>query len=570
VTVVAPAVVPARETWATARRPAIVLLAMAGLVAIYGLLSLLNDPRGTLGTDTGGKIATLVAMERSGSFDPDIGYWAEAFDPKGELHPLYYTSHIGDRWVNVTTLPMVIAARPLFALGGERAILVLPMLGAAFSALGARALARRVGGGDGWWTFWLVGLASPLAVYALDFWEHALGVALVVWAVVFLWDVVDGRCGWKGALVSGVCFAGAATMRTEALVYAAAGVGVAAIALLARRRQGGGPSWTSLVGIGLGWTGGLVVVLAANQVLERLVVGSGIRSSRAAGTAAMAGGGGGDRAKEALTTAVGLNRFVERTDWLFGGLAVVFVAYGVTRLVGPARRDRVIGTVALAGAAMVYLLRFADGLGFVPGVLSASPLAAAGLAVGWSVKRWRVVGASALVAVPVVWVFQFSGGANPQWGGRYLLATGMLLVVGAAVVLAASSRGARVLVAALALAVTAGGVAWLSQRSHAVARAMVQLDAGEDAVLISREAHLLREGGAFYTPDRRWLTAESDAELRAASRVAREADARRVVVVAVEGRDLRGRIPGFSETRRERIEFLPGLDVVAVHYRAAP
>ncbi len=44
-------------------------------------------------------------------------------------------------------------------------------------------------------------------------------------------------------------------------------------------------------------------------------------------------------------------------------------------------------------------------------------------------------------AVPVVWVFQFTGGANPQWGGRYLLVTGTLLAVGAAVALPADVPG---------------------------------------------------------------------------------------------------------------------------------
>ena len=234
-TAVAPAPTPVRTDPTPARRGWLVVVgAMLLLLAAYAGLSLLNDPRGTLGTDTGGKLATLGAMDRNGTFDPDVGYWAADLDPRGDLHPLYYTSRVGDRWVNVTTLPMVLAARPLYAVGGERLILLLPMLGAAFAALAARALARRIGGGDGWWAFWAVGLASPLAVYALDFWEHAPGIALVLWGVVLLYDVVDGRAGWWAALGSGACFGAAFTMRTESLVYAAAAVGVAGIVVLAR------------------------------------------------------------------------------------------------------------------------------------------------------------------------------------------------------------------------------------------------------------------------------------------------------------------------------------------------
>jgi hypothetical protein len=566
VTAVASAEAPTRLSESRASRPAKVLLAFVALLAVYGLLSLFNDPRGTLGTDTGGKLATLAVMDQRGTFDPDIGYWAERYDPAGALHPLYYTAHIGDRWVNLTTLPMPVVARPLYALGGPRAVLLLPMLGAAFAALAARALARRVTGGDGWFAFWTVGLASPIAIYALDFWEHAPGVALVLWGMVFLWDLVDGRAGWKGALASGALFGAAATMRTDALVYAAAGTLTAGCVLLVRWRRTGTPRWSWMIRAAIAWCGGFAGLLVANQLLERAIVGTGIRSGRAASTATAAGGGVRSRMEEALTTAIGLNRFEPHTDWVMGALAVALVAYGAWRLTAPGRSERVLGLVAIAVAALLYVVRFADGLGFVPGVLSASPLAAAGLVIGWTVKRWRLAGVMALVAAPVVWVFQYSGGANPQWGGRYLLVTGTVLVVGGAIVLGATSGPARVVLVALAVVVTVAGVAWLSQRSHAVASAMRQMETGPDTVLVSREAHLLREGGAFYRPDQRWLTAESDRELAAAVAVARDVGARRLEVVGVAGRAEPRSFDGFERAGSRRIEFLPGLDVVLVTY----
>jgi len=176
----------------------------------------------------------------------------------------------------------------------------------------------------------------------------------------------------------------------------------------------------------------------------------------------MAGADATLRAKEAVTTAVGLNRFTTPTDWIVGATVVVLVMYGAWRLLSDDAAGRRLGAYALAGATVLYVLRMGDGLGFVPGVLSASPLAAAGLAVGWSARRWRPVGAVALLAVPVVWVFQYSGGANPQWGGRYLLVTGTLLAVGAAVVMAATPGRGRIAIVALAGLVTLGGLAWLS------------------------------------------------------------------------------------------------------------
>ena len=137
-------------------------------------------------------------MTQRGTVDPDVGYWAEDLDPTGRLHPLWYTTRLGDRWVNVTTLPMIEAAAPLYRLGGYRLALLLPMLGGVAAAFAGRALARRIvdaGRGDraGWTAFWLIGLASPVTIYALDLWEHALGLALLAWAAVALVDVVEGR-----------------------------------------------------------------------------------------------------------------------------------------------------------------------------------------------------------------------------------------------------------------------------------------------------------------------------------------------------------------------------------------
>ncbi|MER3452385.1 MAG: hypothetical protein C4344_01415, partial [Acidimicrobiia bacterium] len=151
------------------------------MLALYIMLSFANDPGGYLGTDTGGKVATLRAMVRHRGLDPDVGYWAQRWDPSGSLHPLYYTTHIGHRWVNVTTLPAVYAAYPLFKVGGYRAALLIPMLGSVLAAFAARALARGLGADErtAWWAFWLAGVGSPLAIYALDFWEHSIGVALV-------------------------------------------------------------------------------------------------------------------------------------------------------------------------------------------------------------------------------------------------------------------------------------------------------------------------------------------------------------------------------------------------------
>ena len=53
------------------RRP---LLACVLLFAVYVGLLFANDTHGTLGSDTGGKVATLRTMESHGGLNPDVGY----------------------------------------------------------------------------------------------------------------------------------------------------------------------------------------------------------------------------------------------------------------------------------------------------------------------------------------------------------------------------------------------------------------------------------------------------------------------------------------------------------------
>src|SRR4029079_1112009 len=113
---------------ALAYRPAGIptaVLAGAALFLLYMALSFVNSPRGFLGTDTGGKVATLEVMHQRGTADPDVGYWAAQYDPDAVLHPLYYTTHLGDRYVNLTTLPMPMVIRPLYDHFGYRGALLV-------------------------------------------------------------------------------------------------------------------------------------------------------------------------------------------------------------------------------------------------------------------------------------------------------------------------------------------------------------------------------------------------------------------------------------------------------------
>jgi hypothetical protein len=542
------------------RRPVVACLVL--LCAYAGLSLALNDPRGTLGTDTGGKLATLRVMDQRGTLDPDIGYWAESSDPKGALHPLYYTYRVGDGWVNVTTLPMLYAAYPLYLVGGDRAILLLPMLGALLAALAARSLARRLGARTGWPAFWVIGLASPLAIYALDFWEHALGLGLMLWGVDWFLRAAGERGRVRDWVIGGALFGAAATMRTEALVYLAVCGGIACLLWLVRERN-----LLAVIGRGLAVLAGAGVMLAANEVLERLVLGTSLRGARASGTAAAAGTSLGDRAHEAGTYVLGTNRLAWAPDLVLGGAIVLLVVTGTWLLLRTPQRSLVPGVAALVAAGLLYLFVMGHGLGFVPGLLIASPFAAVGLVLGWR-RDVRVITAMAVAALPLVWFFQYSGGAGPQWGARYMLLSGALLLVAATVVLD-GRRAAFVGVLLVALLVTGFGIAWLSVRSTWVASGMEAIVARHDQAIISGSQHLLREGGAFYEPDAHWLTASQGAQLHRAVDIIDAAGDREFAYVVGHGAKVPDEIGPFRKGSTEQVQFLRSdVTVDVVTYRA--
>jgi hypothetical protein len=455
---------------------------------------------------------------------------------------------------------MLYAAVPLYELGGLRAILVLPMLGGVLTALAARALARRLGSTTGDAAFWLVGLATPVAVYALDFWEHTLGLAAMLWAVVLLLDVAEDRAGWRAAAGGGVLFGAAATMRTEAVVYAAVTALVVGAAVVSARRR-------DLLRCAAAGAVGFVVPLGVNQVLEHAVLGQGLRAARASGAAADAGSHVTARIEDALRTTVGLNNFSPPlADWVIGGLIVVLIAVGVRALLAQHRRVAVLG-VAFGAAALLLTVRLRSGLGFVPGMLVTSPLAVAGALTCGSDRRFVRPALIALGALPLVWWFQYGGGANPQWGGRYVLCSGALLAVVGVVALARRGPRALVLPALLAALVTGAGVAWLSERSHAVAHSMEQITDRPGPIVTTGLPHLLREGGAFFTPGSRWLTAEVGSEVPAALAVLERRQARGFTLVARFRRQAPAWLGDYRRVDRHHIGFVGDVELTVARYR---
>jgi hypothetical protein len=539
------------------RRPPV-----AGLVLLlaYVALSFLVDPRGSLGTDTGGKVATLEMMVQRGDLDPDVGYWAEPWDPDGDLHGLYYTARVGERFVNVTTLPMIYLTRPLYAVGGYRLALLVPMLGAVAAAFAARALARRIDGGDGWAAFWLIGLASPLVIYALDLWEHTLGVALVVWAVVVLVDAVGQPARWWRGVLSGGLIGVAASLRTEALVYGFVAVAVA-MALLAGRRR----VWPALV-IGAGAAAATLAGLVANAGLERVVMGQTFRSDRTSGAATRGLSSIATRVDEAIITTGALQPSAARGLFLASIGLVGLLCYVAYRARDP--RGVAAARVAAAVVGALYLWRVVEGgLGFVPGFVAATPFAAVGIVTAWRSPPARAAALMVTLALPLVWAFQFTGGAVPQWGGRYVLPTAIVLATVGVARVSTLPRWVGVYFLVLSVGVSALGAGWLSHRSHEVARAASEVQALPEPVVVSHVQFWLRELGAEY-PGTRWLTAGDDEKLVRAVGVVERAGFDRFALIDLGDEEPR-EIDGYDAVAVQHPRWLDA-DFRITSYRRAP
>lgn len=522
------------------RRPAVVSLAA---LLIYVALSFLCDPGGTLGTDTGAKVATLDHMVDTGSWRPTVGYWAEDWDRTGTYHPLFDTLRNDDgEWINVTTLPMLLLARPLYAVGGYRLALVLPMLGAVGAALAARDIGRRLADDRaGERAFWVVALASPLVVYALDFWEHAIGAGLMLWAVAALCRVVDRRPAW--AMVAGMALGLSAAMRTETFVVTPVAVGAACLVLLARRRV------VAAVSTGLWSVFGFAVLWFANTLLET-ALGGNPRSARVAGAAGRSLRDElPDRAREAMITWFGLPG-LGYPDGVIVGAVIAAMVIGAVVLhrrgrVGPGQ------VLAVTAAVLLAVVLLAAGPAFVSGALMASPVALAAFWVA-DTRPSKVLIGGALIATVGVWAYQFLGGAGPQWGGRYLLGPTLVLTVVGAVEIGRSPVVVARIVLGMAVFVGGFGVVWLSACSHEVDDFFGMLADRPESVVISSNGFLIREAGAA-ADDHLYLSLSRDAPLEGAVDVVRAAGLGSYAVLT-EDADLPV-LPG-REQRVDEVEFL--------------
>lgn len=518
----------------------------AALMAIYLVASFGSDSSAFLSTDTGGKAATLEAMVENDSWQPDLGYWAEHVDPDGSLYPMFGTNRIGDQWVNVTSLPMLLLARPLYAIGGYRLALLIPMTAAAAAALLAAELAKRLGS-ERLPTTWVIGLASPVAVYALDLWEHSLGLALMLGAIVLAVDLGRGERTLFAAVGVGLLFGAASAMRQEALVYGFVTGVVASIAMI----RSSGLVSAALRGSAI--VIGLAVATAANSGLERLIFGTAVRAERSTATLSVGGRRTGERLTEAAITGAGP---FSTTDSMSVAFAALLAGSLLWLGVASVRRWPMRPPVVIVGAIylMVGLDLVMNGLRFVPGLLATAPLAALGIVAGVREQRLRLTAAIAIGSLPLIWAVQFLGGAAPQWGGRYLLCSMVLLVVQA---LVGFDGDRRVLLGLTAVGAVMSllSVAWLVERTHAVAATMDDIAALPEEVVVFSDPFVPREAGSRVIEEQ-WLVASGSEQRSEASAVLQSAAIETFVFIDLQDRDASTMFVGFRARSITELDFL--------------
>jgi len=229
-------------------------------------------------------LAVLTALPATSFFSADSGpkYWqclaiagrdgggsgfeypASSLDPD-RRHIPPFTAPAGDRLASVyPVLFPLIAAVPQLVVG-DRGMRLLPWVAALLAAWLTGRLAGTLRGGPTCWTTAALALAAtPLAFYAVAFWEHSLASAMVVAGLALVVEdrdaLANGSWRWVGL---GLLVGLGGWVRTEVVFLVPL---VLAAAVLGPRR--------SRLRCAAGSLAGCAVGLAVGSAVQRLAIGS--------------------------------------------------------------------------------------------------------------------------------------------------------------------------------------------------------------------------------------------------------------------------------------------------------
>jgi hypothetical protein len=405
--------------------------ALAFILAALALLAVLATlpPTGFFSADSGPKYWQCVAFAEGERWPRGFDYPARDLDPE-RRHIPPFTAPIGDRLASIYPVLFPLLATVPELAAGDRALRLLPWLAALAAAWATGRLASALRGEPvTWWGSAAALAATPLAFYAIAFWEHSLAAAMVV---VGLLLVVEGerngaRMPWRwGAL--GLLVGLGTWVRSE-VAFLAPVLVVAAV-------WHGGPARSRSV---LALAGGSVTGLAGGAAVQAVTLGRWLpmHATYHAGSSL--------RAHDFLASRLASLWHFAAPHWSAGLAAAMWLVALAIALSRPGSRSRAgelagIAAVAAAIAAATVVPAARWLLGAAPTAafpvsapaatwiaLSALPLLLWGQprAAVRDRRRW-LVAAAAVGSIAAVFA------ARPvrsfEWGGRFFVPAGLLLL----------------------------------------------------------------------------------------------------------------------------------------------
>jgi hypothetical protein len=183
-----------------------------------------------------------------------------------------------------------------------------------------------------------------------------------------------------------------------------------------------------------------------------------------------------------------------------------------------------------------------------------------------------VIAAIGLGSLPLVFATQYVGGAAPQWGGRYILTSAVLLGAIGIARLDDLQEVARKTLVTSTILVTLFGLCWLSVRSHQVDHTFDALSQRDEPVIVSTLYHLAREGGTR-TEDQHWLTVYHDGDRAFAAQIVADAGYDRFALVTVHHDDddplAEPPLDGFVPVHTDEIPFIEPVHLDVTTYERA-
>lgn len=389
------------------------------LALLLAILVPLLDDGSMMSADEGAMLAQLEVLDTSAAWALPNPY--PEVDPEGRWFGFEKSDRSGDEFYPYAKHAVYPATmRPLFALGGQRAVLFASAFGTWCAAVLAARLARRIDRRLDVPTLWVVGVVSP--VFFDSFWviAHSIGAAFATGATVAaVAAIVDRR--WRYVVPAFVALVGAAWFRSEGVLFALSlGVGAGLVAMrpvLAERRL------RSVDRIALVIAGSSAVAgVAARAVDARLsgsIVGETVEPFQiASGSTSWLAG-----RLQGVWSSVLRPQLMDPTA--AGGIFLMIALLGIVGAVYVRRSPHEVALIRTVAAAAIALALVAVWFrkAPVPGLLVAFPLLPVGVILlrrpAWSDTTTRLVVGTAAVFCLAVLVTQYSIGGSMEWGGRY-------------------------------------------------------------------------------------------------------------------------------------------------------